>query len=213
MSERPPAPRPPLRPLSAEARRLSLARTLAAAPAGDAIWVFAYGSLIWDPCFAFDERCTATLIGHRRAFNFWTIQTRGTPERPGLGLGLEPGGQCDGVAYRLSSRSRDTDLAAIWDREMYSAAYEPHWLPLQTPGGMQRALCFVTNPAHEQFAGTFPPARAAAIIAKASGAKGRCRDYLAQTVDALARHGVSDPFLDALLALVDSLPPEPAAAG
>ena len=213
MSDRLPTPLRARPPLSAEERRLSLSRALAQAPAAGAIWIFAYGSLMWDPCFAFDAKTTATLVGYRRAFNFWTVQTRGTPESPGLGLGLEAGGQCQGVAYRLSDSRCDADLEAIWDREMFNGVYEPHWLPLQTAGGMRHALCFMTNPAHEQYAGMLAPARAAEFIARACGTKGSCRDYLAQAVEALARHGVSDPLLNELLALVDGLPPAPAAIG
>ena len=213
MPDLPPVPLRTVRPLSEEARRLSLQRTLAAAPAIDAIWIFAYGSLMWDPCFTFDAKTTATLIGYRRAFNFWTIQTRGTPESPGLGLGLEPGGQCQGIAYRLSEESRDADLAAIWDREMFTTVYEVRWLPLQTPDGPRPALCFITNPAHEQYAGALAPAQAAEFIARACGTKGRCRDYLELTIETLARHGVNDPALNELLALVDGLPPVPGAPG
>jgi glutathione-specific gamma-glutamylcyclotransferase len=213
MSEHPPPPFPPLRPLTEAERKLSLEQTLAAAPGVEPIWVFAYGSLLWDPCFAFDEASVATLPGYRRAFNIWTILTRGTPENPGLGLGLEAGGQCQGMAYRLSESSRARDLEAIWSREMYGLVYEPRWLPLQMPGGPQTALCFVTNPAHAQYAGTLTPARTAEFIARAHGAKGSSRDYLAQTVAALARHGVSDPFLNELLALVERLPPAPKAGG
>lgn len=206
MQHRPSLPLAALRPLSDEARRLSLTRTLAAAASPDSIRVFAYGSLVWSPCFAFDETATGTLDGYRRAFNFWTIQTRGTPEAPGLGLGLEPGGACEGILYRLSQSSQDAGMEAIWSREMLSDVYEPRWLPVRTSSGIRQALCFVTNPAHQQYAGPLDGDAAARIIAGARGAKGTCRDYLAEAVAALARYGVSDPYLDDLLARVDGHP-------
>ncbi len=209
-SDRPSNSLPALRPLSSEERRLSLSRILADAPAGDAFWVFAYGSLIWSPCFTFEEKAAATLPGYRRAFNFWSVLTRGTPEIPGLGLGLEAGGECQGIAYRLSLRTQAEDLDAIWSREMFSAVYEARWLPLRIGGETRPGLCFVTNPGHEQYIGALPRERAAEIIARARGAKGSCRDYLCEAVAALRRHGIADPLLDELLALVDGCPPAPA---
>jgi cation transport protein ChaC len=209
VSDRPSLPLPALRPLSSEERNQSLSRTLADAPAGDAFWLFAYGSLIWSPCFTFEEKTAATLPGYRRAFNFWSVLTRGTPEHPGLGLGLEAGGECQGVAYRLSRRTQTEDLEAIWSREMFSAVYEARWLPLCIGGETRTGLCFVTNPAHEQYIGALPSERAAEIIAHARGAKGSCRDYLRDAVAALRRHGIADPLLDELLALVDGCPPAP----
>ena len=203
MRDHPAIPLAAIRPLSPEERRESLAKALAEAPAGEPVRLFAYGSLIWSPCFDFDEAATATLGGYRRAFNFWTIQTRGTPQTPGLGLGLEPGGHCEGILYRLSEPRLGEAMEAIWAREMLSAVYEARWLPVRTAGGMRQALCFVTNPAHEQYAGTLDSETAARIIARACGAKGTCRDYLAEAVRALARHGMADPHLDELLALVE----------
>jgi cation transport protein ChaC len=211
MRDHPAIPLAAVRPLSDEERRESLAKALAKAPAGEPLRIFAYGSLIWSPCFDFDEAATATLGGYRRAFNFWTIQTRGTPEMPGLGLGLEPEpcGRCEGVLYRLSENTAHLAMEAIWAREMLSAVYEPRWLPVRTSGGMRQALCFVTNPAHEQYAGILDSETVARIIARACGIKGTCRDYLADAVRALARHGLADPHLDALLALVDRQAPTP----
>ena len=199
----PESPGVPLRPLSDEARRRSLADTLAAGPGAGPVWLFAYGSLMWSPCFGFDAQITATLEGYRRAFNFWSVVARGTPEAPGLGLGLEPGGACRGILYRLSESRRESDLEAIWAREMLSDVYMPRWLPVATPDGARMALCFVTNPAHDFYTGMQEQDTAARLIARATGTKGRCRDYLAETVAALARHGLADPELNELLALVD----------
>lgn len=213
MMDRPAIPLTGLRPLSPDERRRSLEKALADAPAGEPLRVFAYGSLIWSPCFAFDEATTATLRGYRRAFNFWTIQTRGTPDTPGLGLGLEPGGQCEGVLYRIAESARDEAIAAIWAREMFSAVYQARWLPVHAADAPRQALCFVTNPKHEQYAGSLDRATAARIIARACGTKGRCRDYLAEAVRALAGRGVSDPFLDDLLALVDGQATSPSGSG
>lgn len=203
MSDRPSPVIRPLPPLSAEERAESLLRFRDAAPAAGPTWVFAYGSLIWDPCFAYGEAEAAVLDGFRRAFNFWSVLTRGTPERPGLGLGLEPGGVCEGVLFRLAESDLESGLEALWAREMYSAVYEPRWLRVQTPSGARHAIGFVTSAGHGQYTGGLSMDDTARIIAGASGEKGSCRDYLASAVDALARHGIDDPDLGALLALVD----------
>jgi len=194
----------PLPPLSDEERAQSLAQIREAAPHAGPTWIFAYGSLVWDPCFAFEAAEAALLGGFRRAFNFWSVLSRGTPERPGLGLGLEQGGSCQGILFRLADSSLEADLDALWKREMYSAVYVPRWLRVETPAGPRHAIAFVTNTGHGQYAGELGTETAARIIAGASGEKGPCRDYLAATVDALALHGIDDPTLSTLLAFVDS---------
>ena len=164
-------------------------------PEAGPIRIFAYGSLIWDPCFSFETVETAHLDGYRRAFNFWSLMSRGTPERPGLGLGLERGGACRGVLYRLAGPSLDADLETLWAREMHSAVYDPQWVRVQTAAGACHAITFVTNTGHGQYAGSLSVDATARIIAGACGERGPCRDYLASTVAALARHGIDDPAL------------------
>lgn len=203
----------PLPALSSQERRQSLSRTLENAPDSGPVYVFAYGSLIWDPCFASEAVEIAALDGFRRAFNFWSVLSRGTPDRPGLGLGLERGRSCHGVLFRLDGSSLDVDLEALWKREMHSAVYEPHWVPVRTPSGTRRAISFVTATDHGQYIGELTTENAARIIAGASGEKGSCRDYLASTVDALARYGIEDAGLSALLALVDAYGPDHAGEG
>lgn len=204
MSYPTPIPVPLPVPLSPEERARDLARLMAARDDDGTVWVFAYGSLIWDPCFTFEAAETAMLDGYRRAFNFWSVMSRGTPENPGLGLGLEAGGRCQGVAYRLAAATLAEDLDALWRREMFNDVYQSHWLSLETAGGSRKAIGFVTNAGHEQFVGGLDEAQAAYIIAHARGDKGPCRDYLASMVTALAAHGISDAAMDGLLARVDA---------
>jgi len=203
MSHTPSRPLHGLQPLTADERRQSLMRTLDEAPTPGPVWIFAYGSLIWDPCFAAEATETAMLVGYRRAFNFWSVMSRGTPERPGLGLGLSSGGRCSGIVYRLAEPSREADLETLWAREMHGTVYEPRWLSLETPAGPRHAITFVTSVDHAQYTGDLDAEVAARIIARAIGEKGSCRDYLAATVTALARHAIDDPALKALLSLVD----------
>jgi cation transport protein ChaC len=205
MSDTPNAPRFLVPPLSDAARADSLRNTLAAAPSRSDIWVFAYGSLIWNPCFTATARRTVTLPTHRRAFNVWSMLARGTPERPGLGLGLEPGGTCTGLAYRLDSASLQEDLATLWAREMHSGIYVPEWLTVSTDNSPITTLCFVADPAHPQYAGALPDGDVAAVIAAAEGKFGSCRDYLASTVHALDAHGFADDVLRSMLDRVEAL--------
>jgi cation transport protein ChaC len=198
----------PLPPLSAKERRQSLSRMLENAPHSGPIRVFAYGSLIWDPCFAYEAADKAMLDGYRRAFNFWSVLSRGTPERPGLGLGLAAGGRCHGVLFELAADTLDMDLEALWAREMYSAVYEPRWVRVALETGPCDAISFVTDTGHGQYTGDLAPAAAARIIMNAHGEKGSCRDYLASTVGALARYGIEDPDLTALLTLVEECRPD-----
>lgn len=205
MTDTPKTPQLPVPPLSDAARRESLRATLAAAPSRSDIWVFAYGSLIWNPCFTAADRRTATLPSHRRAFNVWSMLARGTPDRPGLGLGLEPGGTCSGLAFKLDSNNLQEDLETLWAREMHSGLYTPEWLTVTADGSPLIALCFVADPTHPQYAGILPDDTVAAAIAAAEGKFGSCRDYLAATVHALAAHGFADETLHTMLNRVDEI--------
>ena len=177
---------------SDEARAENLRQTLAASPDPDALWVFAAGSLIWDPRFEPDETRIATLAGYRRAFSFWTIRARGSFERPGLGLALEPGGTCEGLVFRVPETGREDILDALWRREMSGGVYVPTWAEADTDGGKVWALGFVANREHQNYAGQLPIEMSAQIIATALGTRGTCHEYLSLLVDALARHDIDD---------------------
>ena len=197
--------RGPFTPLPEEDREESLCAFMATRPRRTETWVFAYGSLIWDPCFAHVERRAATLGGYRRAFNIWTALARGTPEVPGLGLGLEAGGEeCRGVAYRLDPAGETEGLRALWRREMFTGVYEPRWLTVDAEGTPVEAIVFVPVPGHPQYAGALTHDATVEIIARASGERGPCRDYLASTIRGLADLGIDDGDLEDLLARVDA---------
>ena len=178
------------------------ARLMALVPPGP-VWVFAYGSLMWRPCFTPAETRPATLHGYRRRFNFWTMISRGTPARPGLGLGLEeaPGAVCQGLACRVphDPTVREDSLQALWAREMHGGVYMSRWVDLETDAATLRAITFVIDPAHPQAAGDLTREERAEIIAGAAGKYGTCFDYLDSTVAHLAELGISDPDLDDLL--------------
>jgi len=206
-----PWPKGEHRELSPEQRQSILVETRASRPDG-ALWVFAFGSLMWNPCFDYDEWDVAVLSGWERKFHIWTTVARGTPERPGLGLCLEKGeGSCKGIVYRLRPENEDGDWIALWYREMNSGVYRTLWTDVETENSSRvKALTFVADLDHQQYAGPLPVDVMADIMAGARGRYGRCRDYLAGTVAEMAKLGVHDPHMSKLLELVDSREAVPA---
>lgn len=181
---------------------------MADAPGADpdgAFWVFGYGSLMWDPGFPHLESRTALLRGYHRAFCVYSLRYRGTPEAPGLVLGLDRGGSCRGIAYRVAAADREDVLAYLWEREMFTRTYHPRHLAVQIgdgAAGAVRALTFVVDRAHRQYAGKLPTDEVARLIAAGEGTRGRCRDYLLNTVRHLRELGLSSPPLTQLASIL-----------
>ena len=169
---------------------------------GDDVWVFGYGSLIWNPAFHYTERHTGRIHGFHRRFCLWTPIGRGSAEFPGLMLGLDRGGSCRGVVFRIEAAKVDSELEILWRREMVSGSYAPRWVVVQTPAGTVRAITFVINHAHDRYAGLLPEEKIAGIIAQAEGGLGRCCDYLFNTVAHLDELGIGDVPLSRLAARV-----------
>lgn len=175
---------------------------LARAPRPGRLWVFAFGSLIWNPAFHYVERRTARIYGFHRQFCLWSRAGRGSPERPGLMLSLEPGGSCSGVAYRLAPRAAATELDVLWRREMFTMAYRPVWTLARTPKGPEPVIVFSANRRHERYVPGLPDRAVARYLATGAGPMGRCCDYLFDTVDHLRQLGIRDRRLEALEAKV-----------
>ena len=185
------------RALTDEQLSASLTKTLAARPKGAGWWVFGYGSLLWNPLFPIAEARAATLHGLHRSFCLRSLASRGTPDRPGLVLALEPGGVCRGVVYRLPSPLALDELHLLWRREMVVGAYRPRWVKLTSGERRIVALTFAVRRDHVQYA-SLTRAEQAAIIADACGAFGSSCDYLMRTRAALAAHGIVDRYLETL---------------
>ncbi|MCC6197092.1 MAG: gamma-glutamylcyclotransferase [Burkholderiales bacterium] len=183
----------------------SLTSCLAAKPRGAGWWVFAYGSLLWNPIFPFAEARPVTLRGLHRRFCLYSMATRGTRDTPGLVLGLDRGGACTGVAYRLPSPVAIDELHLLWRREMVTGAYHPKWVAVQAGDRRMIALTFRVRHDHPQYAGKLPVDTEARIIARAAGAFGSSLDYLARTRVALVTHGIVDPYLEQIAARVAAL--------
>jgi cation transport protein ChaC len=177
-----------------------LRSTLADRPAGGDIWVFGYGSLMWNPAIHYAERKLATVHGWHRRFCLWMRAGRGTPERPGLMLALDRGGSCRGVAFRLPPEDAEHELLLLWRREMLSGAYQARWVDAQAADGPVRAIVFVANRRHARFAGVLPDAEVARHVAMATGTLGSCADYLRETVEHLRELGLRDRSLERIRA-------------
>lgn len=174
------------------------------------LWVFGYGSLMWNPGFEYLERRVARLDGFARRFTLRSRHYRGTPERPGLVLGLDwtPGASCQGIAYRICP-TRDREVRDyLHERELISYAYFETRYPVTLlcegdgQGEPREALCYVVDRSHPQYAGAMAQEDQAGIIATAVGPSGPNAEYLANTLAHLADLGIADPELEALGVLV-----------
>jgi cation transport protein ChaC len=174
--------------------------------AGPARWVFGYGSLMWRPGFAFVERATALLRGRRRAFCIYSVHHRGAPERPGLVLGLAPGGAVRGAAYRVADEAWPEAWAYLREREQPTETYvEAHASVRLADGRAVTAMTFLSDKAHPQWAGVLDPERQARLIAGARGLSGENVDYLRDLVGHLRAEGVRDRAMERLLERVQQL--------
>ncbi|WP_128254558.1 gamma-glutamylcyclotransferase [Falsirhodobacter deserti] len=172
----------------------------------DRLWVFGYGSLIWDPCFEVERQVLARLDGWRRSFCMTSMRYRGTPEAPGLVLALDraEGAACHGVAFLVREGTEDAALAALRERELFSNAYHEVRLPLAQP--QVTALTYVIDPDHMQYC-LHDPETQARMIAGAAGVRGPNRDYLMNTVQHLDTLGIPDADLHDLAMRVRELLP------
>jgi cation transport protein ChaC len=170
---------------------------------GRDFWVFGYGSLMWNPGFKYEERRVGMLRGYHRSFCIYSHQYRGTPEKPGLVLGLDRGGCCRGVVYRVHAHSADEAWKYLWEREMNRDTYHPRRVHIATEGGIVEALAFVVRREHPQYAGKLAMDQLATCVIQGAGGRGTCRDYLANTVKHLDELGLTDGPLHDLLRLVE----------
>jgi cation transport protein ChaC len=162
-------------------------------------WFFGYGSLMWDPCFPFAECVPALVRGYHRAFCVRSVCYRGSPENPGLVLGLDRGGACRGRAYRIVRADRAAAAAAITEREMDRDIYVCRKLAVRIPAGEVRAHALVVCRTSSLYLGRLPVSEVARRIARAHGKRGANLAYLADTVGHLDALGIKDGPMHALL--------------
>lgn len=174
--------------------------------AGNApVWVFAYGSLMWNPEIAFAEARPGFLHGYHRRFCLYSRDYRGTPERPGLVLGLDRGGSCHGIVYRLPPDRLGEAFDRIWAREMTGRVYEMRRVAVRTRHGRVMAQACVVRRASPDYAGRLSLDETARLLAGAVGGRGSGRDYLANTARHLEALGIRDGLLHRIEARVARL--------
>ena len=168
-------------------------------------WVFGYGSLMWRPGFAFAERVQARLIGSHRSLCVYSFVHRGTPEKPGLVLGLDRGGACRGVAYRVAEQDREATLAYLRDREQVTMVYREVWRTVwlhDDPRQRAQALCYEVDRGHPQYAGRLTLAQQLHYVRQGHGRSGVNRDYVLDTVKEIEALGFHDGNLHKLAAML-----------
>ena len=184
---------------------MEIAQFLDRLPRGD-LWVFGYGSLMWSPGFRPSAKSAALVRGYHRALCILSNRYRGTPEKPGLVMGLCRGGSCWGMALRVPAARVRRVLSALWKREMLNRVYKPTLIPvLIAPGRRIRALAFVADTAHRQFVRELDLHGRARLVAQGIGQRGRCVDYIRNTLEHMLELGVDDPHLARILDAAMSL--------
>jgi len=175
------------------------------------LWVFAYGSLMWRPGFAYAEARRARLTGYRRCFCIYSVHHRGTPERLGLVLGLDRGGVCEGVAYRIAAADVARTRTYLRDRELVNGVYREAFVPIELepaagPGpGEVTALAYIVERAHPTYAGRLPLGLQARLIRAGKGVSGANLDYLVSTVRHLGELGIRERELERLVTMAGPL--------
>ena len=173
------------------------------------LWVFGYGSLIWRPGFEFIEQVPARLIGEHRALCVYSFDHRGTPEKPGLVLGLDRGGACRGVAFRVAAKRRESTIDYLRSREqtthVYREVMRSVWLDNEARGRVS-ALTYVVDRGHVQYAGRQPISEQFRIVRQGHGRSGNNRDYVLSTVRAIEARGFRDTQLHQLALMLHDDP-------
>lgn len=170
----------------------------------DDFWVFGYGSLMWNPGFAFEDKMTARAFGYRRSLCVRSYVHRGTPERPGLVLGLDHGGSCRGMAFKVAPQDRDDVIGYLRERELVTHVYLERTMPVLLADGRRvPALTYTIDRAHVQYAGALSVEDAAATVAVSHGKSGPNTEYLVNTLAHLKEMGIRDQWLEDVAATVE----------
>ena len=169
----------------------------------EGVWVFGYGSLMWNPDFKVAEKISGEISGYHRRLCLKSIVYRGTPDYHGLVFGLDKGYSCQGMVYRIAEENIHSEMQKIWEREMFAGTYVPTWVEVTTKKGAISAVTFVINNKHEHYIPDLELEEIAERVVKAEGTCGSCHDYVQNTVKSLHQLGLRDPALEQLLTLIE----------
>ena len=184
---------------------MTVARLVAELPPGD-LWVFGYASLMWSPGFRYRDKAPGFVFGYHRSLCIYSHRHRGTPDRPGLVMGLRRGGSCWGMAFRVPAASASLVLAELWRREMRNRVYQPRLLRVRLgKRRVVRAVTFVADPGHRQYACDLDLGQTARLVAQGSGQRGHNLEYLHRTLEHMHELGVRDPHLERVLTAARAL--------
>jgi glutathione-specific gamma-glutamylcyclotransferase len=173
----------------------------------DDLWVFGYGSLIWRPGFDFAERQKARVAGFHRSLCVRSFVHRGTPERPGLVFGLDRGGACVGMAFRVPAEEREPVLAYLRERELPTNVYKERILAVRLADGRSvHAVAFVVDRGHAQYGGKIAASDAAVTVARSHGRSGPNVEYVVSVHAELKAMGIADRWLDEVVARLPHVP-------
>ncbi len=173
-------------------------------PPKDDFWVFGYGSLMWRPNFPHLEARPALIRGYHRALCVYSTRYRGTPECPGLVLGLDRGGACKGRAFLVAAKNADKVMAYLYKREMDTKVYSPRYLKATLDNGRQvAAYTFIVRRDHGQYTGKLAASRAVKLLLQGCGRRGTAMEYLRNTIDHLDQLGIADGPLHHILKVAE----------
>lgn len=164
------------------------------------LWVFGYGSLMWQPGFDYQQVCPATLAGYHRDLCVLSYVFRGTPQVPGIVMGLRPGGSCQGLVFQVAPDDEAKVMAYLHEREMINNVYEPSWLDVTLEDGtLRRAYTFVARADHDQYVGDESTAEKIRLVLQGVGQGGSALAYLANTCEHLRDLSIHDGALESIL--------------
>lgn len=187
--------------------KASMHETLAHREPAQPVWLFGYGSLIWNPCVRYEDMQRAVLQGWHRSFCIRLLDGRASAKVPGRMLALQAGGETAGMVFRLGEDDLLDELWLVWVREMVHGLYRPIWAPARLADGQTvRTLTFVADTTHPVYEGDASIAITSKVIARARGNLGSNRDYLMQLESSLAAHGIRDGYIAELAAAVRAQP-------
>ncbi len=191
-----------MRTMSNEDLNNSIKKILQGRCLDDGIWLFGYGSLMWNPDFEMVDKISGEIEGYHRKLCLKSLVYRGTPDYHGLVFGLEIGYSCQGMCFRIAPEKVKTELMKVWKREMFAGTYIPKWVKVKINQSYISAVTFVINKKHDHYLPNLEFKEVVKRVVRAKGKRGSCQDYVKNTIKHLKKFGLRDKYLDTLLEFI-----------